>query len=87
MCEVEEGAEFNFFSGHTDRQLEGDWRDVNTGRLELSHWSTDIQIRCSDWWKAYCAATKVYDAIKTSKMLPTLGILFLRHRDRHKMPQ
>ena len=43
VCEIEEGGEYTFFSGHTDRQVEGEWRDFNTGRVEHSHWSRSLQ--------------------------------------------
>ena len=33
ICPREELGEFNFFTGHTDEKVEGEWRDVNTGDL------------------------------------------------------
>ena len=42
-CPREEGGEFNFFTGHTDLKVEGEWRDVNTGDLISwdNYWARD----------------------------------------------
>ena len=33
VCPLEE-EEFNFFTGHSDEKVEGEWRDVNTGDVK-----------------------------------------------------
>ena len=42
VCPLEEGGEREFFTGHTDREVEGEWRDVNTGDLVTwaNHWAS-----------------------------------------------
>ena len=43
VCPLEEGGEFNFFTGHSDEKVEGEWRDVNTGDLITweQYWEND----------------------------------------------